>query len=147
MRDKAWHPDGHWLTAIRAVFVLPQLTVRVRGDEAGHFLLWPKYSNRISRPDSAVTEEVEYYFKWPLMFVPAVRIAGRMRDRAITLAYDSFCFAGSRSILEHRDQFYGGQPLEFEPSRRLRYSRAQSAAPPRPGHMGCGFKEPPASIK
>ncbi len=73
------------------------------------------------------------------MFILALRIAVRMRPRANPSAYDSFCLPRRRSILDHRDQRLG-----LKSSRRLRHSRPQSGAPPRPGHLGLGFAWPPA---
>ena len=69
-------------------------------------------------------------------------IAGRMPDRANPSAYDSFCFARRRSILDYRDQRLG-----LKPSRRLSDSRPRSGAPPRPGYLGVGFKWSHASIQ
>ena len=96
---------------------------------------------------NAIAGEEQHYFRWALMFVLGVGIAGRICDRANNFAYDSFCFTGGRAIVDSRDHSHGRQPLERKSSRRVSDTRARSAASPRPGDMGGGYRQPVASIK
>src|SRR5580704_15296092 len=79
-------------------------------------------------------------------FVETGKVFVRMRPHANPLTHNSFCLPGCRAIeiLDGRNKHYGGQPLELKSSRRLRHSPQQSSAPPGPGHLGCGFRKPPA---
>ena len=96
---------------------------------------------------NAVAGEEQHYFRRALMLVLGAAIAGRICDRANNFAYDSFCFTAGRAIVDRRDHCYGRQPLERKSSRSVSDARARSAASPRPGDMGGGYRQPVASIE